>query len=361
VAQFVLVNGRPVRDRMLLAALRAGYGDLIPRDRHPAAVLSLVCDPRQVDVNVHPAKAEVRFREPGVVRGLVVAALRHALAEAGHRTAASLAEGALGAAVRGGQGRARGDWTPRFPPSAAARDAAARAMAPAPLPGLAEAAPGFFPALPAVPAPEPAPEPAEPAPEPAPGQPLGRARAQVFGTWIVAESAEGLVLVDAHAAHERIVYERLKAQVAARGVAVQTLLVPEIVECGPADAARLLDHAPDLAALGLVIEPFGGSAVAVRGVPALLGAGSVAPMLADIADELADLGASGRLSGRIDAVLSRMACHGSVRAGRAMRPEEMDALLRTLEATPNSGQCNHGRPTCVTLRLPDIERLFGRR
>jgi DNA mismatch repair protein MutL len=190
--------------------------------------------------------------------------------------------------------------------------------------------------------------------------PLGAAKAQVHGNWIVAQTATGMVIVDQHAAHERLVYERLKAQVAG-GIAAQALLIPEIVELSPPEAARLLDLAPDLRALGLAVEPFGGSAVAVRETPAILGPVEAAPLIRDILDELADLGATASLRGRIDAILSRMACHGSVRSGRALRADEMNALLREMEATPGSGQCNHGRPTHVTLSLADIERLFGRR
>lgn len=364
VHQYLFVNGRPVRDRMLLAALRAGYGDLLPRDRHPMAALYLTLDPRRVDVNVHPAKAEVRFREAGLVRGLVLGALRHALAGAGHRTATTRAAAALGAfaAPAALPPVALPHAAPRLPgggggaPSQGALALARAAQAPL-AEGLAEA-----PAAPPAPAsapPGPAVE-AGPAP-PRPEEPLGRARAQIFGTYILAESAEGLVIVDAHAAHERLVFERLKRELAARGVARQALLIPEVVELGPAEAARLLEEAGTLAELGLVIEPFGRGAVVVRAVPALLGPVAVAPLIADILDEIADLGESGRLRGRIEAVLSRMACHGSVRAGRQLRLEEMEALLREMEATPGSSRCNHGRPTAITLRREDVERLFGRR
>jgi DNA mismatch repair protein MutL len=335
VAQHFLVNGRPVRDRLLLGALRAAYADVLARDRHPACVLWLELDPQRVDVNVHPAKAEVRFREAGLVRGLVIAALRHALAGAGHRAPVALAGSALGA----------------FRPESAAPGALAAARAwqapaaqPA-MPGLAEA---------------PAARIAEAAASEPEAGPLGAARAQLFGTYILAEAAEGLVLVDAHAAHERLVYEKLKAQRAANGVAAQALLIPEIVEMAPDEADRLLGHAAALAGLGLTIERFGTGAVAVRATPALLGPVAAGPLLRDVLDEIADLGAGRSLEARLDAVLSRMACHGSVRAGRSLRAEEMNALLREMEATPHSGQCNHGRPTYVELRLADIERLFGR-
>jgi DNA mismatch repair protein MutL len=343
VAQFVFVNGRPVRDKLLLGALRAAYADVLARDRHPAAALFLDCDPILVDVNVHPAKAEVRFREPGVVRGLIVSALRHALADAGHRASSTVAGATLGAMRVEGPG-ARVYQMDR--PGAAARATGFAMQAPEPG-GFAETS---------VPSArhDSVPEAAAPT-----DRPLGAARAQVHENYIIAQTADGVVIVDQHAAHERLVYERLKAQRAANGVAAQALLIPEIVAMGDA-AATVLGHAEALAALGLVVEPFGPGTVAVRETPAILGLVDAAGLLRDIADELADLGASDRLEARIDAVLSRMACHGSVRSGRRMGAEEMNALLREMEATPLSGQCNHGRPTYVELKLADIERLFGR-
>ncbi|RVT83287.1 DNA mismatch repair endonuclease MutL [Rhodobacteraceae bacterium CCMM004] len=344
VAQFLYVNGRPVRDKLLIGALRGAYADLLSRDRHPAAVLFLEVDPMRVDVNVHPAKSEVRFREPGVARGLIVSALRHALAEAGHRAATTVAGATLGALrPEPAGGAARVYQMDRPGPRALAVATALQA------PGFAETD-----------APLARVEPEAPAPDEA-AHPLGAARAQVHGTYIVAQTADGIVLVDQHAAHERLVYERLKRQMADRGVAAQALLIPEIVELGAEDARRLLDHADSLVRLGLTVEPFGQGAVAVRETPAVLGRVEAAPLLRDILDELADLGDSGLLETRINAVLSRMACHGSVRAGRRMGADEMNALLREMEATPLSGQCNHGRPTYVELKLADIERLFGRR
>ena len=343
VAQFWAVNGRPVRDRMLLGALRAGYADVLARDRHPAAVLNLDCDPVRVDVNVHPAKAEVRFRDPGLVRGLVVGALRHALAEAGHRSGTWHSGFALGAMRPGGTG------LPPVRPSAPALAEAAGAQAP--MPGLAEA-PAPWPPAPA----------AEPSPPPAVAdRPLGTARAQLFATYIVAETPRGMILVDAHAAHERLVYEAMKAQAAAAGIPAQALLVPEIVTLPQDEAERLLTHADALARLGLALEPFGPGAVAVRATPAPLGPVDAAALVADIADEIAEGGTAEGLGARLDAVLGRMACHGSVRAGRTLRPDEMDALLRRMEATPRSGQCIHGRPTWVELDRAALERLFGRR
>lgn len=350
VAQFLFVNGRPVLDKMLFGALRAAYMDVLSRDRHPAAVLNLICDPERVDVNVHPAKSEVRFREPAAVRGLIVSGLRMALAGAGHRASTTVAGETL-LAMRP-EAPAPMPMAPRVyqmdRPSSASLSRAYAAQAPAPGFGFAESPSARVET------------PVDPAVD-LTLRPLGAARAQVHENYIIAQTARGMVIVDQHAAHERLVYERLKAQAADTGIAAQALLIPEIVELSPADAARLLDLAPDLAALGLGIEPFGGGAIAVREVPAILGQVDAAALLRDILDDLADLGASDRLRGRIDAVLSRMACHGSVRSGRQMRAEEMNALLREMEATPLSGQCNHGRPTYVELQLADIEKLFGRR
>lgn len=346
VEQYLFVNGRPVRDKLLLGSLRAAYQDVLSRDRHPAAVLFLSVDPERVDVNVHPAKAEVRFREPGIARGLIVSALRHALAEAGHRASSTVAGLTLGAM------RAE-PMAPRvYQMDRPAQASLSRAFAfQAPLAAeLAEASARFD--TPTAPLAE--------ATEPALHQPLGAARAQVHENYIIAQTATGIVIVDQHAAHERLVYERLKAQRDATGIAAQALLIPEIVELSAHDAATLLDHAPELERLGLTLEPFGGTAIAVRATPAILGPVNAAALLRDILDELADQGQSQRLGAAIDAILSRMACHGSVRSGRQMRPEEMNALLREMEATPLSGQCNHGRPTYVELRLSDIERLFGR-
>jgi DNA mismatch repair protein MutL len=345
VAQYLFVNGRPVRDKLLIGALRGAYHDFLSRDRHPAAALFLDCDPVLVDVNVHPAKSEVRFRDPGMARGLIVSALRHALAEAGHRASSTVAGATLGAMRPEPQG-ARIYQMDR--PGPAARAAAYRAQEP----GFAEVA-GMWGRVEET-APEPVTE------EPAPDYPLGTARGQVHENYIVAQTANGMVIVDQHAAHERLVYEKLKAQMAQNGVAAQALLIPQIVELSAAECARLLELADDLARLGLVIEAFGGSAVAVRETPAILGQVDARAMLLDVLDELAEDGASTLVQARIEAILSRVACHGSIRSGRRMRAEEMNALLREMEATPHSGQCNHGRPTYVELKLSDIERLFGR-
>ncbi len=343
--QFLFVNGRPVADRLLLGALRAAYADLLPRDRRPAAALFLDCEPERVDVNVHPAKTEVRFREPGLARGLVVSALRHALAEAGHRTAAPEAEAALRAFAPGALGGAPEAAAPAYSWRLPARPSA----------GLREAAADFqFP--PSAPAPAATEAPAHEALS----RPLGAARAQIHETYILAQTETGVVLVDAHAAHERLVFEKLKAALAAGGAAGQTLLLPEIVELGEEDAARVADAAAELARLGLAVEPFGAGAVLVRETPALLGRCAAAPLLRDVADALAE-DESSAVEAKLHAVLSRVACHGSVRAGRRLNVEEMNALLREMEAEPASARCNHGRPTSVSLSLAEIEKLFARR
>ncbi len=345
--QYLFVNGRPVLDRMLFGALRAAYFDVLSRDRHPAAVLNLIVDPQRVDVNVHPAKAEVRFREPDAARSLIITALKSALTGAGHRASSTVGAATLGAF----RSDARVYQMDR--PSQQSLSRAFAFQAPHPdLTGFAEApqAPAFA-----------SEERAQPSDERTEAHPLGAARAQLHENYIVAQTATGIVIVDQHAAHERLVYERLKRQMADTGIRTQALLIPEIVELSPPDAARLLDHAAALGEVGLTIEPFGGSAVAIRETPAILGPVNGAALIRDILDELTDAGDSTLLRARIDAILSRMSCHGSVRSGRQLRAEEMNALLREMEATPLSGQCNHGRPTYVELSLHDIERLFGRR
>lgn len=346
VAQYLFVNGRPVRDKLLYGALRGAYADFLSRDRHPAVALFVDCDPHLVDVNVHPAKSEVRFREPGIVRGLIVSALRHALANAGHRASTTVAGATLGAM------RPEATAAPRYQmdrPSQGAMRASCEAQAPQA--GFADMAGDYSARV----------EPVIEEPEvQAEALPLGAARAQVHENYIIAQTETGMVIVDQHAAHERLVYERLKAQMAENGVAAQALLIPEIVELSEGDAARLLALSGDLQKLGLGIEPFGGGAVAVRETPAILGEINAEALLKDVLDELDDLGDSQLVQEKIEAILSRVACHGSIRSGRRMRAEEMNALLREMEATPHSGQCNHGRPTYVELRLADIERLFGR-
>jgi DNA mismatch repair protein MutL len=351
VAQHFFVNGRPVRDKLLVGALRGAYADFLSRDRHPVAVLFLDCEPDRVDVNVHPAKAEVRFREPGVVRGLVISALRHALAEAGHRAATTVSTAALGAfrPETSGDPRMTPNWRPQMArPGAGLINQAFAAQAPL-AGGFAETAwSGRV-------------EDSYADQTAAEDLPLGVARAQVHENYIIAQTTTGIVIVDQHAAHERLVYERLKRQMAEHGVKRQGLLIPEVVELGADAADRVLERAGELAEFGLVVEPFGGGAVAVREVPAVLGQADPAGLIRDVADELADLGESEALKTRIEAILSRMACHGSVRSGRRLTGDEMNALLREMEATPHSGQCNHGRPTYVSLTLAQIEKLFGRR
>ena len=379
--QFLFVNGRPVRDRLLQGALRGAYADFLARDRHPAAALFLDIDPLYVDVNVHPTKAEVRFRDPALVRGLIVGALRHALHAAGHRASTTVAADALsgfrphtgealysptspsaqsfGAAAPGWSG-----WQGWSQPAAAAQN----------LPGLnersarvehtwsGEAAAPSFRTLGEIQA--------EHAGQIAPGAqappdlidyPLGAARAQLHGTYIVAQTRDGLVVVDQHAAHERLVYERMKVQMADGSVTRQALLTPEVVELDPAEAERVAAKAEELAEMGLIVEAFGVGAVLVRETPALLGDTDVQGLIRDIADDLSEHGAALSLKERMAEVCGTMACHGSVRAGRVLSAPEMNALLRQMEATPHSGQCNHGRPTYVELKLNDLEKLFGRR
>ena len=357
--QYLVVNGRPVRDKLLHGAVRGAYHDFLAHDRHALVALFLELPAEAVDVNVHPTKAEVRFSDPGLIRGLIVGACRHALAEAGHRASSSVAQAALGA-FRPGEGAGLAQaWRARAGGSHGGYGlpgpsyAGVLQEAQAPLAGLA--------ATPAAEAAQPAPADAESDPEAVALFPLGAARAQVHETYVVAQTADGIVIVDQHAAHERLVYERMKRQMEASGVARQALLIPEVVELEPAAAERLAERAEELAGLGLVIEAFGPGAVVVREVPALLGETDVPGLIRDLADELAELGQSLGLKERLQEVCGTLACHGSVRAGRRLKVEEMNALLRQMEATPHSGQCNHGRPTYVELKLADIERLFGRR
>jgi DNA mismatch repair protein MutL len=340
---YLIVNGRPVRDKLLAGTARAAYGDLVPQGRYPMLALFLSLPPDEVDVNVHPAKTELRFRDPNGVRSLIIGALREALGAAGHRATASLSQAALKRMT---------------PPSGLPmrESPGARAF------GFAEAA-----QAPLTPFAEPrADMRANPAQDDAVGTdyPLGAARAQVHDTFIIAETADSLVIVDQHAAHERLVYERLKRAFANGGISRQLLLIPEVVELDEEAAASLCAAASELERLGLVVEPFGAAAILVREVPSLLGTCDVKGLLRDLACEFAEAEESERprlLAERLDHVLSTMACHGSVRAGRRLNPEEMNALLRDMEQTPFTGQCNHGRPTYVELKLADIEKLFSRR
>jgi len=357
--QYLFVNGRPVRDKLLAGAVRGAYADFLARDRHPVLALFVDLPPALVDVNVHPAKAEVRFRDAGLVRGLIVSGLRHALAEAGHRASTSVSQAALGAARPGiGSGYGRPPQRPAGFGEAAARWQDAQA------PYEPEPAQGRFSGTLDAPSArdgESAPTATDPPETPAVDYPLGAARGQIHETYIVTQTADGLVIVDQHAAHERLVYERMKRALADGGVARQMLLLPDVVELEPDAAARLVARAEEFAGLGLVIEPFGEGAVVVRETPALLGATDTARLLRDLADDLAEFEEGLTLKEKLEDVCATMACHGSVRAGRRLTVAEMNALLREMEATPHSGQCNHGRPTYVELRLKDIERLFGRR
>jgi len=349
--QYLFVNGRPVRDKLLAGAVRGAYQDFLARDRHPMVALFLEAPTEMVDVNVHPAKTEVRFRDAGIVRGMIVGALRTALSAAGHRASTTVSDAALGAfrphtgfatplpMGGGGGGYGNGNGYSSVPRGLA--EAAMQFMAP--LDGLsarvdeqpANIAPGNY--------------------------PLGVARAQLHETYIVAQTDQGVVIVDQHAAHERLVHERLKTQLEAEGVKRQALLLPEVVEIGEDGARRLTQRAAELADMGLVLEPFGLGAVVVREMPAVLGEVDIQGLVRDLADELAEMGDHLSLKEKVEEVCGTLACHTSVRAGRRLTVEEMNALLRQMEATPHSGQCNHGRPTYVELKLADIERLFGRR
>jgi len=343
--QYAFVNGRPVRDKLISGAVRGAYADLLARDRHPMLALFLDLGAEAVDVNVHPAKTEVRFRDPGPVRGLIVGALKAVLAEAGHRTATTVSNAALGALASGPRAPA-GSW-PTAPARAMPRglaEGAAAYQAPIGAPAARADTPGDA-AAEAISA----------------DHPLGAARAQLHETYIVAQTADGLILVDQHAAHERLVYERMKSQMADTGVARQMLLLPEVVELDETSVHGLAKRADALQALGLAIEAFGDNAIVVRETPALLGTCDVQGLVRDLADELAEWDQTTMLGERLEEICSTMACHGSVRAGRRLNHEEMNALLRQMEVTPNSGQCNHGRPTYVELKLADIESLFGRR
>ncbi len=344
LGQYVFVNGRSIRDRLVAGALRAAYQDYLPRDRYGALALFIACDPADVDVNVHPAKAEVRFRDSNLVRGLIVSAVRQALELARHRAATTGGAETL-AALRApafvGEPARAANWDWRASPAAPPR--------------FDEPAQHSF----DIASPSARAEPAQSAPA-LEAAPLGAARAQLHGNYIVAQTRDGVVFVDQHAAHERIVYEKLKRQRAEEGIQRQILLSPLVVDLEPAAAAALVERAADLAELGLAVEAFGGGAVLVREAPSLIASGDLSSLVRDLAeDALAEDGAE-TLERRLDHRLATFACHHSVRSGRTLRPEEMNALLREMEATPGAGQCNHGRPTYVELRLADIERLFGR-
>src|SRR6478735_3770549 len=354
LGQYLFVNGRPVRDKLILGAVRAAYSDYLPRDRHPVVALFVTLDPREVDANVHPAKTEVRFRNAGLVRALIVHALKDGLAREGRRTAANT-DGAALSAFRPSFAPRPSNWdwrsSPAYPVNSAPSFGGAMASA------LAEADQAAFNV--GTPTADVRFE-AQTSPDLL-DRPLGAARTQIHETYIVSQTRDGLILVDQHAAHERIVYERLKASLAANGVQRQILLIPEIVEMDEATVERLLERSEELASFGLAIESFGPGAVSVRETPSLLGKTNAGGLLRDLSEHMAEWDEALPLERRLMHVAATMACHGSVRAGRRLRPEEMNALLREMEDTPNSGQCNHGRPTYVELKLSDVEKLFGRR
>ncbi|WP_319569313.1 DNA mismatch repair endonuclease MutL [Cohaesibacter marisflavi] len=417
--QFVFVNGRPVRDKMMLGAIRGAYADYLFGGRHPCVVLFIDLDPHEVDVNVHPTKADVRFRDAGHIRGLVVGAIRQAIAAAGHR-ATNTGGSATLAALRpdgvrateagnavlsgGGQGVSASspanrpvssyqpakplnwDWRQSVyaPQTATQEQPSSESEEGAPLQEMQERPQDGFTAPPAqsslaqstplmsgmpemqgrmadVSTPSADARANDSLPDPAAlGRPLGAARAQIHENYIIAQTEDGLVIVDQHAAHERLVYEKLKASLAAKGIARQGMLIPHVVEMEEDDVERLLGATEELERLGLTLESFGPGAVAVRETPAILGKPNIERLVRDIADDLAEWDKTSRVEEKILHVAATMACHGSVRSGRRLRAEEMDALLREMEATPHSGQCNHGRPTYVELKLSDIERLFSR-
>ncbi len=379
--QFIYVNGRSVRDKQLTGAIRGAYMDFLSRFSHPVMALFITIDPALVDVNVHPAKAEVRFRDAGLVRGLIVGALREAISDAGHRASSEGARDMLSSFKPGGVGE-QANYAARAASQTADSNRGAipypaphsphkaqnqnydwglspnRPQADAPeKPGFAEQQQAAFDPI-SVPSADI--RPVEEESSECLALPLGAARAQLHENYIVAQTDNGLVIVDQHAAHERLVYERMKAQIAANGVAGQMLLIPEIVDMAEEDANRLLDHADSFKQLGLTLESFGTGTIAVRETPALLGEVNCQKLLQELVDEIAEWGSASLVAEKIDHVAATMACHGSVRAGRRLLPQEMNQLLRDMESTPNSGQCNHGRPTYIELKLKDIERLFGR-
>lgn len=354
--QFAFVNGRPVQDKLIWSALRAAYAETIPHGRYPVAVLAIEIDPALVDVNVHPAKSDVRFRDPGLVRGLIIGAIREALAREGDRAATTGAAGLM-RAFRPEAQRPQTPWSPAASPYRPFETAGAAA------PHFSERQAGFADFAAPSARGEPAFAPPSTAPrdeEPPQRHPLGAARAQLHENYIVAQTEDGLVIVDQHAAHERLVFEAMRNALHARPVPAQALLIPEIVDLPEDDCDRLVSHAEEFARLGLGIERFGPGAVAVRETPAMLGEMDAAGLVRQLADELAEWDTASGLKNKLEYLAATMACHGSVRSGRRMRPEEMNALLRQMEATPGSGQCNHGRPTYIELKLSDIERLFGR-
>ncbi len=343
IFQYVFVNGRPVKDKNLLSALRAAYSDFLPNGRYPVVALFVECDFERVDVNVHPAKAEVRFREPGIVRGLVVSGLRHALAEEGHRSSSTIADATLGSFKKFESSHDKENYQMNYSRSGSISKPNIDQV------GFLELQNDFS-----------ARNQSEEVFDELISNKLGAARAQVHENYILSHTSDGIIIVDQHAAHERLVYERLKKQMSLNGVSSQTLLIPEIIELSEQDSALLMEISVELDRFGLGIENFGGSSIIVRETPAILGEVNSKNLILDILDELKETSHTNLVKEKLDAILSRIACHGSIRSGRIMRAEEMNALLREMEVTPHSGQCNHGRPTYVELKLSDIEKLFGR-
>ncbi len=366
--QYAFVNGRPVQDKLVLSAIRGAYAETIPSGRYAVAVLSIRLDPALVDVNVHPAKSDVRFRDPQLVRGLIVGAIREALARDGSRAATTGADGMLRSFRPGFQpnGYAYRPQQPQQQPWTAETSPSRPYVAPG-NGGFGERPQASFDGL-AMPTaraetPQPsawtAPSPATEAEAPA-RFPLGAARAQIHQNYIVAQTEDGLVIVDQHAAHERLVFEAMRKALHSKRLASQVLLIPEIIDLPEEDCDRLMQFSSELGELGLAIERFGPGAIAVRETPAMLGEVDASGLIRQLADEIAEWDTASGLSAKLEYVAATMACHGSVRSGRRLRPEEMNALLRQMEVTPGSGQCNHGRPTYIELKLSDIERLFGR-
>ena len=351
--QYAFVNGRPVQDKLIWSALRAAYAETIPQGRYPVAALFLDVDPDIVDVNVHPAKSDVRFRDPGMIRGLIIGAIRQALVQDGDRASTTGASGLM-RAFRPEPQRHNGTWSASSSPY--------RPMDFSPVPnGFGETPQAGFSDMVTPSARMAAAEPETAFATPSDRlHPLGAARAQLHENYIVAQTEDGLIIVDQHAAHERLVFEELRKALNARPIPAQALLIPEIVDLPEDDCDRLISHAAEFSRLGLGIERFGPGAIAIRETPAMLGEMDAAGLVRQLADELAEWDTASGLASRLDYLAATMACHGSVRSGRRLRPEEMNALLRQMEATPGSGQCNHGRPTYIELKLSDIERLFGR-
>ena len=355
--QYAFVNGRPVQDKLILSAIRGAYAETVPSGRYPVAVLSIQLDPAFVDVNVHPAKADVRFRDPGLVRGLIVGAIREALAREGSRASTTGGYGLM-RAFRTGTDQARAPWHADQSPSRPLAEGR----------GFSEGQQAAFDSLTVPSGRTDAPDQPEPisraentdSPISFANHRLGAARAQLHEKYIVTQTDDALVIVDQHAAHERLVFEEMRKALDAGRLVSQALLIPEIIDLPEEDCDRLMAHAHDLDRFGLAIERFGPGAVAVRETPAMLGEINAAQLVRDLADEIAEWNTAGGLRSKLEHVAATMACHGSVRSGRRLRPEEMNALLRQMEATPGSGQCNHGRPTYIELKLSDIERLFGR-